>query len=165
MTRNTKIAETLNLPEMDDLLEEIDVEEEVNQAVLNSTLALAEQASRTVDIQSGDGHADAMDDIHKQTLQHAKDLMDLGYNVDQRSAATIFEKSTMMYRAALDAKNSKRDMQLKAMKLMLDQRKIEIEEKRLQHELGEQIYDADATATIVEDRNDMIKRIRDQNIK
>jgi hypothetical protein len=163
------IHHTLDLPEMEDVLvsdeiveDEDDLNyEELNQSNLDMTVALAEQAERTLELKNGDGHAQSMDDLHKETLQHARDLMDLGFNVDQRSAATIFEKAVMLYKAATDAKNSKRDMQLKAMKLMLDSRKLDLEEKRLNHELGQNVVDAEGT--VVEDRNEMIRRIREQS--
>ena len=85
--------------------------------------------------------------------------MDLGFNVDQRSAATIFEKANMLYKTALDAKSSKRDSQLKTMKLMLEKRKLDLEEKRLKHEMGDVAVDADAF--IVDDRNALIKLMRE----
>jgi flagellar basal body rod protein FlgB len=169
----TKMIEhTLNLPSMEDILKsteptgdadaelELEFDNAINEAALSSAVALADAADRHLAIQDGDGHSQAMDEIHKETLKTARDLVDLGFNVDQRSAATIFEKANMMYKTALDAKSTKRDMQLKTMKLMLDQRKMELEERRLQHEMGD--VPVDAEATIVEDRNELIKRIRDQ---
>jgi len=162
MGRNTKIEETLNLPSMEDLFAS-DESDEANITTLNTTAAMAEQAGKVLAVQDGDGHAQAMDEIHKDTLKTARDLVDLGFNVDQRSAATIFEKATMMYKAATDAKNSKRDMQLRAQKLMLDQRKLDLEERRLQHEMGD--VSIDAESTIVEDRNDLIRRIRAESKK
>ncbi len=165
----TKMIEhTLNLPSMEDMIKsdeptgepEFEYDDEANEAELQSAVALAEQADRFLAVQDGDGHAQAMDEIHKETLKTARDLVDLGFNVDQRSAATIFEKATMMYKAATDAKNSKRDMQLKAQKLMLDARKLELEERKLQHEMGD--VPVDAEATIVEDRNELIRRMREE---
>lgn len=164
----TKMIEhTLNLPSMEDLLADEPSEmpdefesDEANQASLNAAVAMADAAANHLAIQDGDGHAEAMDVIHKDTLKHARDLVDLGYNVDQRSAATIFEKATMMYKVALDSKDSKRKYQLEAMKLMQNQRKLELDEQRLRFEMGEQAIET--TATIIEDRNDLIKRAREQ---
>lgn len=130
-----------------------------NEAALSTAVALADQAATALAIQDGDGHSQAMDEIHKETLKTARDLVDLGFNVDQRSAATIFEKATMMYKTALDAKDSKRKLQLEAMKIMQTSRKLDLEERKLQHEMGD--VPVDAEATIVEDRNELIKRIRE----
>jgi hypothetical protein len=66
----------------------------------------------------------------------------------------------MLYSTALKAKETKRDMQLKTMKLMLDSRKLDLEEKRLNHDLGDRPFDAEAT--IVEDRNELIRMAREQ---
>ena len=160
------IRNMLNLPSMEDLLnEDLDISEEdmeseeANQASLDAAVMLAERAEQSLTINDG-GHAEAMDVIHKETLKHARDLADLGFNVDQRSAATIFEKSTMMYKVAQDAKDSKRKMQLDAMKLMQNQRKLELDEMKLRHEMGEQVIETEST--IIEDRNELIKRLREQ---
>lgn len=176
MSRNTKIEETLNLPSMDDILKtteplpeddhedhDFDGISEIDEANMNAVVAMAKQAETALaltDAQAGDGHANSMDEIHKEMLKHARDLMDLGFNVDQRSAATVFEKATMMYKGAIDAKNSKRDMQLKAMKLALDTKKLELDEYKMRSELGEKAIDTEHT--IVEDRNELIKRLREQ---
>jgi hypothetical protein len=163
----TKMIEhTLNLPSMDELLIDQDStdefeSDEANQASLETAVAMADMAGQHLAIQDGDGHSEAMDTIHKETLKHARDLVDLGYNVDQRSAATIFEKATMMYKVAQDAKDSKRKMQLEAMKLMQNMRKLELDEMKLRHEMGDRA-DIETEATIVEDRNELIKRMRDQ---
>jgi hypothetical protein len=160
---NKMIEHTLGLPSMEDFLSEDDDSfdnDEANQASLDTAVALADAAANQLLIQDGDGHAEAMDVIHKDTLKHARDLVDLGYNVDQRSAATIFEKATMMYKVALDSKDSKRKYQLEAMKLMQNQRKLELDEQRLRFEMGEQSIET--TTTIIEDRNDLIKRAREQ---
>ena len=164
MTKNTKIAETLNLPDMEDILKnEEPITDEENQAILDDVISLAEAAEKHLAIIDGDGHAESMDQIHEETLKHAQDFVDLGFNVDQRSAATIFEKAAMMYKTALDAKNSKRDMQLKAMKLFLDKRKLDLEEQRLKFERGEQTVDAESS--VMEDRNEIINRIRAERDK
>jgi hypothetical protein len=154
MRYNSKIEETLDLPSMETLMAD-----ELTPDMEN-TLALAEQAGRSLIVQDGDGHSQAMDQIHKETLKTAKDLVDLGFNVDQRSAATIFEKANLFYETALRAKDAKRDMELRAMKLMLDSRKLDLEQKKLNHEMGELTIDADAI--IIEDRNEIIRRARDQ---
>jgi hypothetical protein len=170
MGRNTKIEETLNLPSMDDLLlDPTDVsdaegedyyDEESNQQTMNATLALAHKAEQNLALQDGDGHAEAMDVIHKETLKHARDLVDFGFNADQRSAATIFEKATMMYKVAQDSKDSKRKYQIEALKLMQSQQKIELDRMRLQHEMGNAPIETESS--IVEDRNELIKRLRAQ---
>jgi undecaprenyl pyrophosphate synthase len=172
MRQNSKILETLNLPSLEEALgvktnteecDEVDAifNDTINQEHLNQIVDFADNAASSLAMLEGDGHSEAMDEIHKETLQHARDLMDLGFNVDQRSAATIFEKANMLYSTSMNAKISKRDAQLKAMKLMLDKRKLELEEKKLSHLIGDKEPIA-ATGTVVsDDRNDIIKQMRD----
>ena len=165
------IENALNLPTMEDILkstEPTDADYEVDYGTeseeeMQAVVAMAKQAETSLaltDAQGGDGHAQSMDEIHKETLKAARDLMDLGFNVDQRSAATIFEKATMMYKMAAEAKNSKRDMQLKAMKLALETKKLELDEYKMRTELGEKTIETEHT--IIEDRNELIKRLREQ---
>lgn len=153
------IHDMLNLPSMDELegdapADELDIDFDnipVPVDEENNDLRMA----RVADPVDGDGHAESMDTIHKEMLDHARRLMDYGFNVDPRSSATIFEKAAMMYKGAMDAKDSKRDMQLKAIKAMLDQRKSDNEDKKLRAELGEKVQDAEGS--IIEDRNELIR--------
>lgn len=162
------IEDMLNLPSMEEVFgktkepvqdnEEIVVEDDG----LKNAVAVFEEAEKVIalkDAKGGDGHAQSMDTIHDEMLEAAQTLMKMGHNVDQRSAATIFEKAVMLYKGAIDAKNSKRDMQLKALKLILDQKKLELEEKKVKAELGEK--EIDSEYTILEDRNELIKKIRE----
>ena len=168
----TKMIEhVLGLPSMEDILRsteptvEQDDYEEQNEKELEAILAITEKAEKGLEIiDSGQtDHNNSMDEIHKKTLKHADELMELGYNVDQRSAATIFEKANMLYKTALDAKDSKRKAQLNTMKLLLDQKKLELEEKRLNNEMGSGPIIGDAI--IVDDRNALIKLMREKREK
>jgi hypothetical protein len=171
MARNTKIEETLNLPSMEDILKsteptvDVEIDYEQNEKELESVLVMAETAGKNLELLDGShDHNVAMDEIHEKTLKHADELMDLGFNVDQRSQASIFEKANMLYKTALDAKASKRDAQLKTFKLMLDQKRLEIEEKRLKIESGNSGI-LDGEAVIVDDRNALIKLMREKKNK
>lgn len=168
------IQEALDLPVLEDLLkssyqegatDEDDVpsemveqeqDEEVHQ--LSTALSNGAVTEEILEARAIKDHEKAMDDIHDQTIQHAKDLMDLGYNVDTRSAGRIFENAANMFKIALDAKNSKRDAQLKHGKLQVEKRKLELAEKNAS---GQNDGDTiDGAPVIVEDRNELIKRLR-----
>lgn len=164
------IQEAFDLPTLEDLLkapresdegqDTIDAmvdesDDEVNQL----TLALSNNAVGKIDpdeVEAQD-HAENTDDIFGQTLQHAQDLMDLGYNVDTRSSGKIFETAATMYKIALDAKNSKRDAQLK-------NKKLKLENDKLRAMLGQKTSGdiVETEAVVMADRNDMIKRLREQ---
>lgn len=109
----------------------------------------------------GTDHEKSMDEIYQETLDHSRSLMDLGFNTDERSRRGIFEIAASMYKNALDAKNSKRDAQIKLMKLIQDQKKQEFEEMKWRVERGEDVgRPIEGSATLVEDRNELIKRLR-----
>lgn len=168
------IQEALDLPTLEDLLkapretddhdvltEEQLIEAENNAEIDDLTEALSTNVSVKIDPDASEAkdHADSTDDIYGQTIQHAQDLMDLGYNVDTRSAGRIFETAAGMYKLALDAKNSKRDAQLKLQKLKLENEKLKAMMRQKSGESGEII---EQEAVIIADRNDLIKKIRGQ---
>jgi hypothetical protein len=105
-----------------------------------------------------------MDKMYDETIQHSRDLMDLGYNVDTRSAGRIFETAATMYKLALDAKNSKRKAQLDLMKIHQEQQKIDLVEKNKGGGDG-QNGAIDTGSIIVEDRNELLRQLRDQSNK
>lgn len=169
------IRDFLNLPPLEDVLREQGVEvpshyqpdeeeELIDPALLTrleaATNAAKDAATRLAAVDGRD-HDDTMDEICRQTLKHAQDLVDLGFNVDHARAANFFNVAATMYDKAISAKVHKRDAQLKAMRMALDQRKMELEERRLSHEMGEHVaVDANVPtgAVVIEDRNAIIKR-------
>lgn len=164
MTR--AFEETLNLPHLDDLLKdegvlaragEVSEPETPSQGgSFDHTLQLAE---RTLEMVEGKDHSEKMDTVYKDTLKHAQDIMDLGFNIDHARAARMFEVGATMYKVAVDAANAKRDAQLKAMKLAIDQQRLELDKQQM----GVAVQQTMETGTIMhEDRNELIKRLREQ---
>lgn len=178
MTRS--FEEALGLPHLDDMLKEEgvlekppnplydDIEETDNDdeytppQMSNTAIASMQMAQKQLDLIEGKDHSEKMDVIHQEALKHAQDIMDLGFNIDHARAARMFEVGANMYKVAMDAANSKRDAQLKAMQLVLNQQKLELE-KRQMGESGTTPGTIDAQAVMVEDRNEIIRRLREQN--
>lgn len=171
------IQEALDLPVLEDLLkasakdeavEEPEItdemveqfQEEETTTALTHALASGAVTPEVEEARQARDHENAMDELHKETLQHAKDLMDLGYNVDTRSAGRIFENAANMFKIALDAKNAKRDAQLKSKKLELEDRKVQMLEKNTKGVVPEGTIDAQAV--IIEDRNEIIRMAREK---
>lgn len=170
------IQESLDLPVLEDLLKsasttDAEDEPEVTDDMVEDFSGSSELSTsmnsglikpEVLDDQQARSHSSSMDTIHRDALQHSKDLMDLGYNVDIRSASKIFESAAGMMRLAMDAANSKREAQLKRRKLDLDAAKLEILLKNAKG--GQQAGDTvDAEAVvIVEDRNEILKRMREE---
>lgn len=169
------IRDFLNLPPIEDVMREQgvelpeddidDMENSVDPAFLSrleaATLSAKDAANRLAAVDGRD-HDETMDEICKQTLKHAQDLVDLGFNVEQTKAAKFFEVAAKMYEKATNAKKIKRDAQLVAMRLALEQRKLDLDEVKMRHDMGEQpAVDAatpNAGGVVIEDRNAIIKR-------
>lgn len=166
----TGITDMLNLPSLEEALQEegvtLDAAEtpedvtEPNEQDIQKTVEKLHALTAKMALLDGADHRAAMDELYKEILGHARDLMDYGFNIDSPRARGIFEVASTMYGHAMSAANSKRDMEIKTLKLALDQRKLELDEKRNQ---GDQAATIDDSHTIiVEDRNELIKRIRAQ---
>jgi hypothetical protein len=162
-TINENIVEMFNLRPLDEVLKEkgaMPEDEPENDA--EHKLEVLRELSSKLSLLEGTDHAEAMDDLHTEVLQHARDLMAYGFNIDHPRARGIFEIAAMMYNHAITAKNSKRDAQLKSMKLALDKKRVELEEKRTNHVIGvANAGDGDNTI-LVEDRNELLRRLRQQ---
>jgi hypothetical protein len=169
------IQDALDLPTLEDLLKaprQTDEGEEItdemveeaddNSIVEEMSTALATGAVTRDMHQEREAldHAKRTDYLHDEVLQHAKDLMDLGYNVDTRSAGKIFQTAASMYKLALEAKNSKRDAQLKALRIELDERRLDQMAKQNNGDDNNNVVPGEHV--IIEDRNEMIKRLREE---
>lgn len=162
MTRS--FAEALGIPHLDDLLAEQGIE--ATQAVPEGSThreqapapvtAVAQVTSMVDGSAEAKDHANKAELVYTEALDHAQKVFDLGYNIDPARAPRMFEVATGLLKLALDAADSKRDAQLKAKKLMLDQQKLDLERQRM----GEVTPGTtiETTATMVEDRNELIKR-------
>jgi hypothetical protein len=167
------ISKTLGLPTLDEILKEKESEKEIDltteeEEQIAKSSALIHDLSNKMSLLEGADHAEAMDEMHNEIAQHARDLMAFGYNTDMRSARGIFEVAATMYSHAISAKNSKRDAQIKALRLALDKKKVDLEEKRTNHSIGAGNADNVASTTsngniVVEDRNELIKRLREES--
>lgn len=166
---NDNIVEMLNLRPLDEMLKEKGVETETptpseptpDEEVENAVATLREISAKIAMIEGTD-HSEAMDELHKEILGHARDLMSYGFNIDHPRARGIFEIAASMYAHAINAKNSKRDAQMKAMKLAMDKKRVELEEKRTNHQVGQADALIEDGTILVEDRNEMLRRLREK---
>jgi hypothetical protein len=126
----------------------------------------AESADRTVPVtvEGSSDHTRELHDVFNEVLGHARDLMEFGFNVDPPRAGRIFEIAGQFYGHAISAVNAKRDAQLKTIRLALEKRRVDLEEKRTNHVVGQfaATSEDDGATIIVEDRNDLLRRLRDQ---
>ena len=100
-----------------------------------------------------------MDNIASKSIDTFNDLMDLGMNVEARYAGKIFEVAGTMMKNAIDARSAKIDKKLRMVELQIKKQRVDQQGNDLDP------YDVtiDGEATIVADRNELIKQILNQN--
>lgn len=141
------IAAAFDLPSLSDVLAETETETETGDIVP------AESSVESPEKIAAD-HSESADTIYKETLQTAKDITELALDMDPARAPRMFEVAAQYYKLALEAKNSKSDQSLKLAKLI-------IEERKLNHELGEKQSER-ADVVMVEDRNVLLRRLKEE---
>ena len=167
------ISDFLNLPTLQEVLKkdkkeepsisEEEIEKEIEEQASKSATILHDMSTRLA-LLEGTDHSEAMDELHQEIVQHARDLMAYGFNTDMRGARGIFEVAGQFYGHAISTKNSQRDAQLKAIKLAMDKKKLDLDEKKTNHIIGNQTQVASISGgnVVVEDRNELIKRLREE---
>lgn len=159
---STTMQEALGLPVLEDLL--LADKTEANES--NEVVEVEEQPTSSVssieakDRENQSGFERDTDEIFREAMKHASDLMALGYNVDTRSASKIFDTAATMMKLALDASSTKRSAQLNKAKLLLDERKVNYTVTgRSDKPLEEGEVETVEAKTVV-NRNDLIKQLR-----
>jgi hypothetical protein len=156
------IIDMLNLPSLDELVGEDDgdaMKEMAAASASNEAVALdLQNAEAFAELVKGTDHGEAMNEVHDEALKHARDIVDLGFNIDPSKARGMFEQGANFYKIAIDAANSKRDAELKAMKLILDHRKFEFEKSQATGKPTTALATIDTEATVVTTHNDLIRQ-------
>lgn len=114
----------------------------------------ADRARRQLAMLEGTDHSEAMDVIHRDCVKHASDLIDLAFNVDVKATARLAEVAAAMYKVAIDAKNSKREAQLKSLKLALERQKMGNDRSAANVTTKE----IEGEGVIISDRNELIRQ-------
>lgn len=164
-----KLEEEFNLPPIDEVLsaeEKQEVLDELNPdklpdvediqsfevADVEKALTTAEKIDHALKSVRGiDDHDVDMDDIAQQAVDSYQQLMNLGMNVSDRDAGSIFDSAAKMLKTALDAKDSKINSKLKQIDMM-------IKKARLDNNAGE-YSTGDSSNNKMLDRNELLKVI------
>lgn len=154
-----EIAKTLGMKSLEDILAETETEVEVEQDLPVVVVeAKGTELMSTGDMRGSD-HGKSMDEIYDESLDIARKITDMGMNIDPAKAPRMFEVAGQFFKTALDAKNSKRDAQMKLMKLIQDQKKLEMEERRLNGEIGNK-ESLEGEVVFEGDRNKLLKMLK-----
>ena len=124
------------------------------QSVLSDVDKIDSALPLVRDLESNDKE---MDSIAEKSISTFNDLMDLGMNVEARYAGKIFEVAGTMMKNAIDARAAKIDKKLRMVELQIKKQRVDQQER----DAGG--LEIEAEATIVADRNELIKQILDQN--
>ena len=166
-----KLEEELNLPDLDQLLPENDIQEEPTTEELKTEIAniegemsMVERANIALPTVEGLEQLDReMDEYAKKAMETFEDLIDLGQNVEDRHAAPIFDSASKMISAALQAKQAKMDKKMKMIELQMRQARLEKDSEKIdayvagkKHELGDE---EEVEGRIVGDRTAMLAEI------
>ena len=156
-----KLEEEFNLPSIDDATmkenadatQKFDVQDvtAVDIEDVQTALTNAEKIDHALQNVKGlEEHDSEMDDIAQQAVDSYQQLMNLGMNVGDREAGSIFDSAAKMLKTALEAKDSKIDSKLKQIDLM-------IKKGRLDN--NAQSSSTSGTNGAVVDRNELLKII------
>jgi hypothetical protein len=117
----------------------------------------------TTALEQIEGHARAMDTIYGDTLKHATDTAELAMDggVPATAVPRMLEVSAIHYKTAMEAQNSKVEATMKMMKLINESKKIDLDKQKLYHEMGNAPTDK-ADVILVEDRNTLLKRLKEE---
>ena len=166
-----KLEEELNLPDLDQLLPENDIQEEPTTEELKTEIAniegemsMVERANIALPTVEGLEQLDReMDEYAKKAMETFDELVDLGKNVEDRHAAPIFDSASKMISAALQAKQAKMDKKMKMIELQMRQARLEKDSEKIdayvagkKHELGDE---EEVEGRIVGDRTAMLAEI------
>ena len=132
----------------------IDLSKGVNNVVdmgdrINSALPVVH------DTQTTDPDMDRYADKAEKAFE---DLMDLGFNVEDRNAGHVFAAAKDMLKNAIEAKNAKADRKLKAVEL-------QIKKMRLDQNVHNEPKVIESSDFIVSDRNSMLSALSQNNDK
>ena len=161
-----KLEETFNLPNISEISQN-DIKDMQNNNFADGALpypvfdkekealSLADKIDKALpavkDINTSDQDMDRYADKAEKAFE---DLMDLGFNVEDRNAGHIFASAQTMLKNAIEAKNSKSDRKLRAIELQL--KKLRLDQNESKNASYEHVVDADY---VVSDRNSLISEL------
>lgn len=165
-----KLEELFNLPPIDDVT---DTDNDVpappvpvaDLESVQSALAEADKIDRALAPVKGLEELDRdMDNYADRAMTAFENLMDLGQNVEDRHAATVFEAAAKMMSNAITAKQSKMDKKLKVIQMQMQKKKLDLEERKLEWQMTKDLEADEDTAIegtgeVIMDRNEIINAI------
>lgn len=174
-----QIEDELNLPRLEDALAQ--ARQELDGAVDEATQAEVDRMAEalqhmdtsaliTKDEEGVETHEAEMNEVIDQAMKAHKEILDLAFNVEIKHAGSIFMPAARMLELAVTASKSKADQRLKTLKMRMEREKLnaDLQKDRLNGsidaEATDEVGEAPTLASIVADRNDLMKKIKDGDI-
>ena len=123
-----KIEDVFNLPPANEQIDEPIKQEEtgLDIAQLQQQLDVADKIDAALPMVRDLEQLDADMDKYADKAMHAfQDLMDLGQNVEDRHAASVFDVASKMMTNAITAKTAKMDKKLKMVQLQIQKARLD----------------------------------------
>lgn len=159
----------VSLPLVDDNTPREELDEATRMPMSAPIIDLSEGVNKIVDM--GDRINSALPTVHdtqttdpdmdryaEKAEKAFEDLMDLGFNVEDRNAGHVFAAAKDMLKNAIEAKNAKADRKLKAVEL-------QIKKMRLDQNVHNEPKVIESSDFIVSDRNSMLSALSQNNDK
>lgn len=173
---NTNIEDDLDLPRLTKVLEIMKEQENQKEnsedenddtnvpQVAQDAYQKANTAQKEIltagDIEELTDHSDKMDEIYDQAKTWAQDIITAGFNCPPNQQGKVFEAGVQMLNQALSAADSKADKRLRAMRLRLEQARLERDNAR---DKDKGVIEGEGY--VVADRNELIRNFYDSNKK
>lgn len=151
------IEKTLGIKPLDEIIEDMDLDNDESIEAEVPTKSSSDLMSRDEIV--NDSFAKDMDEVYKKAMSVADSATDLGNTIDPSKAPRMFEVAGQHLKIAIDASHSKRDSQLRLMKLIQEQKKLELEELKLKSELGDDSV-LKGEMVVMEERNKLLSQIK-----
>ena len=151
-----KSDKKFDMPDHDDVVYENNQITEIDVAEVETALSTAEKIDHALrNVQGVEDHDVDMDDLAQQAVDSYQQLMNLGMNVSDRDAGSIFDSAPKMLKTALDAKDSKINSKLRQIDMM-------IKKARLDNNAGEYTTNENGGNKML-DRNELLKIINNKD--
>jgi predicted ATP-grasp superfamily ATP-dependent carboligase len=155
-----RLEDLFNLPKSDPDQPEAEQTLEQNRELLQSVDDAIDKIDAALpgvrDLDTGD---EELDDLAELAKEKAKDLIDLGMNVDPRFAGVILQTASQMLGHSITAKTAKLDKKLRMINLQLQKAKFDHAVKKDADKAGEEQEQPIDGQGVVIDRNELLKQI------
>ncbi len=156
---NKNLEDLFNLPDAEPVFKD-DIEVPLPAVISEDTLGNLEKINQALPTVRGLDAADAdMDELATLAKDSFKDLLELGMQVDSRSAGDILSVAQQFLGHAITAKTAKMNKKLKMIDLQLKKAKFD-------HDRGDGTEtDSEVATGQILDRNDLLEQIIEQQKK